>query len=69
VIERLLELADAPTTPDSDGACNCLGLADEIVALLDVEIATEEAVAAERGLPSTSGRSRGGVRRHHHSES
>jgi hypothetical protein len=67
VIERLLELADAPTT--SDGACTCIGVADEIVALLDVEIASEEAVAAEHGLPSTSGRSRGRVRRHHPCES
>jgi hypothetical protein len=63
VIERLLELANEPFT--TAGECHCRKLADEIVALLDEEVAAEELAIDLHELPSTSGRSVPAVRRYH----
>lgn len=63
VIERLLELADEPST--TDGECRCRELADEIVALLDEEVAAEELAIDVHELPSTSGRFVTAVRKYH----
>ena len=57
VIESLLELSEEPST--TGGECHCRELADEIVALLDEEVAAEERVIDLHELPSTSGRSLG----------
>jgi hemerythrin len=63
VVERLLELEHEPAT--SDGECRCRQLADEIVALLEQEIAAEDLAIDVHQLPSTSGRSLGPARKYH----
>jgi hypothetical protein len=62
VIERLLELANEPSATDHE--CHCRELADEIVALLEEEVAAEELAIDVHELPSTSGRSVTPVRKY-----
>ncbi len=60
VVERLLDLADETATVD--GPCRCRALADDVVALLDDEVAAEEVALSTHDVHATSGRGVGSVR-------
>lgn len=54
IVERLLALAEEPGLADDE--CRCAGLADDVIALLDEEVAAEEAAIETYHLPPTGPR-------------
>jgi hypothetical protein len=54
VVERLLALADEPGLADDE--CRCAALADDVVGLLDEEVAAEESAIETYHLPASGPR-------------
>lgn len=54
VVERLLSLAEEPGVADDQ--CRCAVLADDVVSLLEAEVAAEEAAIETYDLPPTGPR-------------